>query len=260
MGSSFCTHIGDSFNLIIFSDQSQLSSQFEKQQPEVASHCLSHANTSHQPPPPSRITPGLLQLQVNKLPDLLAFFLTATPRLKRIFTFKDVNTLCVWGVFVWVVGRREEPSFRFLHPRSTLTCRLHSRVVFHWNMRSIKDKEVKSEGLELWSRGWAFRESKMHDCGRWRFTCCILPCCPRQPKYEKTCNNCKTTKKQKIHFWWCVFFSCCCLWCVHCLISAGGGLSQSGFHVLYTNAMLMLKLSRKQHTILKLVTTKSNFL
>ena len=49
---SFCAHIGDSFNLIIFSDQSRLSSQFDKQQPEVASHCLSHANTSHQPSPP----------------------------------------------------------------------------------------------------------------------------------------------------------------------------------------------------------------
>lgn len=47
------------------------------------------------------------------------------------FTFKDVNTLCVWGIFAWVIGRSEEASFWFLHPRSALTCGLHSGIVFH---------------------------------------------------------------------------------------------------------------------------------
>lgn len=59
-----------------------------------------------------------------------------------IFTFQDVNTLCVWRVFVWVIGRSEEPSFWFLHPRPTLTCGLHSGIVFHWNVEG----KVKGHG------------------------------------------------------------------------------------------------------------------
>lgn len=31
-------------------------------------------------------------------------------------------------------------------------------------------------------------------------TCCILPCCPRQPKYEKTCNNCGRRKTNAFFF------------------------------------------------------------
>lgn len=74
----------------------------------------------------------------------------------RLFTFKDVNTLCVWGIFVWVIGRSEEASFWFLHPRTALTCRFHSRVVFHWN---IHNKQREKRG-KIW-RKWYFWRNNM---------------------------------------------------------------------------------------------------
>lgn len=109
-----------------------------------------------------------------------------------IFTFKDVNTLCVWGVFVGVIGRSEEPSFWFLYPCSTLTCRLHPWIVLHWNIwRKVIDNSFDQRISEQKRKAWL----------RWfRFTCCILLCCPRQPKYEKTCNNWK--EKGKCNFNW----------------------------------------------------------
>lgn len=103
------------------------------------------------------------------------------------FTFEDVNTLCVRRVFVWVIGRSKEPSFWFFHPRSTLTCRLHSGIVFHLrqNKQSINNVLLRSNRDDLVTG----------------VTCIwILFCCPRQPKYEQTCNNCEH-QKDRIRFY-----------------------------------------------------------
>lgn len=69
-------------------------------------------------------------------------------------------------------------------------------------------------------------------------TCCIFLCCPRQPKYEETCNNCENTNIKEMHFWW----ETC-----H---------KHFGF-LLYISVMLMLSLFRvqpKQHKMPKIMT------
>lgn len=157
--------------------------------------------------------------------------------LKRIFTFKDVNTLCVWGVFVWVIGRSEEPSFWFLHPRSTLTCGLHSRIVFHWNTHSEKRRE-KWEIKALKGRMWRCAAAVVTE-----ITCCILPCCPRQPKYEKTCNNCKNRETNTFLMEGCDMHALFFLFAAQLDFSLGRvestRIGDFGF-VLYTSVMLML--------------------
>lgn len=56
-------------------------------------------------------------------------------------TFDDVDTLAFGGVLVGVVGGREEPSLRSLHPRSTL----RPRVVPHCQTQSVVMTTVEVE-------------------------------------------------------------------------------------------------------------------
>lgn len=163
-------------------------------------------------------------------------------RLKRVITFKDVNTLCVWGVFVGIIGRSEEASFWFLHPRSTLTCRFHSRIVFHWNIRSRRNKKgKKSDSFE----GKHIHEEKMCCCGDGDY----LLCPSLLPQTTQLREDLQQLEEQKDKYIWkisgihiCVFLSCyaACLACQGRSSQPGSPISGFGFCVIYSGIMLML--------------------
>lgn len=69
------------------------------------------------------------------------------------FTFNDVDAFSLWRIFVWVIGWGEEASLWFFHPGSTLPCRLHSWIVFHWE-RAVKCQRLPGN-MEMES-GWVF--------------------------------------------------------------------------------------------------------
>ncbi len=69
------------------------------------------------------------------------------------FTFNDVDAFSVWRIFVWIIGWGEEASLWFFHPGSTLPCRLHSWIVFHWE-RAFKCQRLP-RNMEMES-GWVF--------------------------------------------------------------------------------------------------------
>lgn len=69
------------------------------------------------------------------------------------YTFNDVDAFSLWGIFVWVIGWGEEASLWFFHPGSTLPCRLHSWIVFHWE-KAVKCQRLPGN-MEIES-GWVF--------------------------------------------------------------------------------------------------------
>lgn len=118
--------------------------------------------------------------------------------LRRVFTFKDVNTLGVWGVLVWVIGGSEEASFWFLHPRSTLTGGLHPWVVFHWNTRGRRETTYLRRGCLMKGDVAASSSSGRRRRGDYRLYPSLLP---QTTRVREDLQQLEEQKRQT-HFWW----------------------------------------------------------
>lgn len=100
-------------------------------------------NSLKQPPPSKWHMKDLLVSCIYYLNKFFFFF----------YTFNDVDAFSLWGIFVWVIGWGEEASLWFFHPGSTLPCRLHSWIVFHWE-KAVKCQRLPGN-MEIDS-GWVF--------------------------------------------------------------------------------------------------------
>lgn len=108
------------------------------------------------------------------------------------------HTLCLGGI---CLGNWEKwrclllvlsPTFHIDQQASLQSC--SSLKIHTANRKEEEKKEVK----DLCFEEEIFRDSR-HTALVMGITWCILPCCSRQPKNEKTCNNCKNRMKNA--FW-----------------------------------------------------------